>query len=278
MILFAALSFASVSEDVERWVDAAGGDGFMPTDWAAGMERLERMGSQAIPPLISALSTRTEANELHFVCGALERMPDPRARSPLAARLGHQDWLVRSACGSAFGATLALEPLRSTDLQRLLKIVLNDENCSVRRNTALAARSLQDLQLRSLMESRLESRDPCDKEVALTWLAGAQTDTDALGGSFLKIAIDTGQPNGVREVAVTGVGLLGYAAAREPMIALIKSEPPGNLKALAVEALGRVGTRDDIAFLEGVRAADKYGRDGYVGHKVAEAIQALRAR
>ena len=75
------------------------------------------------------------------------------------------------------------------------------------------------------------------------------------------------------------VGSLGYLPARPYLRTLLVGKDPGmNIRSFAIDALGKLGTPDDIALLREVVASDPYHGEGVWAVSGREAIARIQQR
>jgi HEAT repeat protein len=279
LMVLLGIAWAGDAETVRRWVDASGGERFMPKDYTEGLRILEGMGPRAVPELVNALEARTDLYELSFVCDALERIPDQRAVSALQNRMAHNNRLVRSSCASAYASLAVHLPHQGALREPLRAVLFSDPECSVRVNTAMTAGPLEDSLIRAHFEPRLVGGGECDQRVAIYVLSGATTEVERLGIQFTALLKDS-KHTSVREAAATGVGELGYKPARATLIGLIQQDPPpkGNIKANSIRSLGEIGNPNDIPVLQQIIKTDKWGSQGVFAVRSKEAIAKIQSR
>ena len=274
-----AVAVYAADTQVSRLIDAS--PNFMPADSNQALAQLERLGDAAIPELVRALEERTDQGELYFVCTAVGRLPSDTAISGLAKQIHRPDWLIRSACGSAYGKVLVANPyLGESEREPLRKLIRTDSNCSVRVNGASAVGPLEDTQLRRAMLPSLQQGTACDKRTAMSLLRSSKVDKTRIAEPILAMLTNPNEDDWVREDAAMALGELAYLPARPALIALIEQqpEPKRNIKAFAVQALGQVGTPADIPLLKDVLNNDKYGPGGARGARAKQAIIDIRIR
>ncbi len=266
-----------VEEEVARIM--RGSRSWTPADYAEAMERLEALGPAAGPALAAIADGQEGVQQLFHVCHAIERVPSAEAIEALEDKLGHVDWLVRSSCGAAYAASLAHVEAPEEQLDVVMQMMQQDRDCSVRKAVASGIAAHPSERVHAYFEARLFAGDPCERAVAIHGLASDPGADEAVGDAFLQIVLDRRTADELREVAVWGLTRVPFAPARPTLVEIAGAEAaPGNLRSLAIEALGAVGTAEDLPLLHAIVDGDEYGGESIWAVKAKGAIAAIEAR
>jgi len=270
---------AATPDDVRRIM--ADRDTWMPADYTRQLKKIEAIGPAAAPTLLLMLqeSPDGKANGIGFLCDALERVPNGEVVFELEAFLSHDIWTVRSSCGSAVARIHTTLQSPVWHLSPITEVVLTDPACSVRKNVAHHVGGVHSPVLRTWSEATLfaEQVNKCDRAVAMYVLAGGPIEA-RIGDRMAELLGDVRLPTPIRESAAIALREYAYPGAAPTLRKVIaEANLGGNIRFLTVQALGKVGTREDLPLLRQVIREDPYNGKGVQAVRAREAIAAIEA-
>ncbi len=238
---------------------------------SAAIVALGRIGdTRSVGILIKLLKVDPELSIA--AANALARIGDRSAFTPLLNLLGHQDAGVRQA------AIAALNSLGHPDMPQHLQTLLRDESAYVRESAVKIAgyfafteclelflQSCQDpdervrraaiehlpyvtedeQEILPILAAALARETPNVRAAATRVLAQINAN---LAFPYLKTAIADADP-WVRYYAARSMGIHGYPEALEDLAHLVQRDPAHQVRAAAVEGLGRIGSIRAVTIL-----------------------------
>ncbi len=260
----------SLFRNAENWDPAA---------FTQAMGKVRSWGRDAVPPLIVIAERETGSNTRYSVCAALAEIPDARSLPTLSALTHAPEWVVRSQCGESYARLAAVLP--EADLSPVVLLLGRDPECIVRVNVARAIGPRSHAGLRTQFSAWIGSTDVCESRVGMSGLAFDPAATSGDGpAKILGVLRDTRRSVDERETAADAFIHIPYPPALPTLRELVSGrlDNRANLRWMAAEALGGLGTDEDIPLLRAMIAEDPYNGDGVLAIKGKAAIKKIQAR